>query len=95
VVPRERICENSDLFDCRKELIVALGTERKTENEQDPALRRYFRNLRDTPRAFVESLVRHGRPTSDRAASQAVFTNLFLTSCRRGCTGIRSGFARR
>lgn len=46
--------------------------------EQDSALRRYFRNLLDTPREFRESLVRHGRPTSDRAASQAVFTNLFL-----------------
>lgn len=47
-------------------------------HEDDSALRRYFRNLLDTPREFRESLIRHGRPTSDRAASQAVFTNLFL-----------------
>ena len=48
------------------------------KHDNDSALRRYFRNLLDTPREFRESLIRHGRPTSDRAASQAVFTNLFL-----------------
>lgn len=42
------------------------------------ALRQLGRNLLDTPRQFRDSLVRHGRPTSDRAASQAVFHNLFL-----------------
>ncbi len=42
------------------------------------ALTRYIRNLREAPRDFIHSLVRHGRPTSDRARSQAVFTNLFL-----------------
>jgi quinol-cytochrome oxidoreductase complex cytochrome b subunit len=42
------------------------------------ALRRYFGNLRHAPRDFLDSVVRHGRPTSDRAQSQAVFSNLFL-----------------
>lgn len=42
------------------------------------AMRRYFGNIRDLPRDFLGSLVRHGRPTSDRARSQAVFSNLFL-----------------
>jgi len=42
------------------------------------ALRRYFGNVRDTPRDFLSSLVRHGQPTSERAQSQAVFSNLFL-----------------
>ncbi len=37
-----------------------------------------WRNLKDTPRAFRNSLVRRGRATSDRAASQAVFNNVFL-----------------
>ena len=41
-------------------------------------MRRFGRNLIDTPRLFRESLIRHGRPTSDRAASQAVFGNFFL-----------------
>lgn len=42
------------------------------------ALRLLWRNLRDAPRAFRDSVIRHGRPTSDRAASQAVFNNVFL-----------------
>jgi len=42
------------------------------------ALGQIGRNLLSTPRAFGESLIRHGRPTSDRAASQAVFSNFFL-----------------
>lgn len=42
------------------------------------AMRRYFSNIRELPRDFLASLVRHGRPTSDRARSQAVFSNLFL-----------------
>lgn len=56
-------------------------TEPSSDHErggQDGALRRYFRNLLDTPRDFYGSVFRHGRPTSDRARSQAVFTNLFL-----------------
>lgn len=55
-----------------------MTVETKPPPTEDSALRRYFRNLLDTPREFRESLIRHGRPTSDRAASQAVFTNLFL-----------------
>jgi cytochrome b-561 len=43
-----------------------------------PALREFIHNLATTPRAFRDSLVRHGRPTSDRARSQTVFTNFFL-----------------
>lgn len=35
-------------------------------------------NLRSTPSALFESMIRHGRPTSDRARSQAVFTNFVL-----------------
>ena len=57
---------------------MSAETGRQTDNEPDSALRRYFRNLLDTPREFLGSLIRHGRPTSDRAASQAIFTNLFL-----------------
>jgi quinol-cytochrome oxidoreductase complex cytochrome b subunit len=41
-------------------------------------LREFGSNLVSTPRAFRESLVRHGRPTSDRAKSQAVMSNFFL-----------------
>ena len=51
----------------------AAGTE-----ESRGALGRFFRNLLGVPRDFRDSLVRHGRPTSDRARSQAVFSNLFL-----------------
>jgi len=39
---------------------------------------RFGMNLWKTPRTFRESLIRHGRPTSDRSASQAVFANFFL-----------------
>lgn len=42
------------------------------------ALGQFLSNLRQSPRLFRESLIRHGRPTSDRAASQAVFGNFFL-----------------
>ncbi len=49
------------------------------EREQSPsALGELWGNLWSTPRHFRESTVRHGRPTSDRAASQAVFSNVFL-----------------
>ena len=44
----------------------------------DPgALRQLGANLIRTPRAFGDSLVRHGKPTSDRAKSQTVFGNFF------------------
>ncbi len=52
--------------------------QRPGAEQHDGAMRRYFRNLLDAPRDFRNSLIRHGRPTSDRAKSQAVFTNLFL-----------------
>jgi quinol-cytochrome oxidoreductase complex cytochrome b subunit len=42
------------------------------------AIERYLSNLREVPQSFRDSVIRHGRPTSPRAASQAVFTNLFL-----------------
>lgn len=42
------------------------------------ALREFGRNLAGTPRTFRDSLVRHGKPTSDRARSQTVFGNFFL-----------------
>ena len=35
-------------------------------------------NLRDVPRTFRESLVRHGKGDSDRAKSQTLFLNFFL-----------------
>ena len=46
--------------------------------KESGVLVRLGRNLIGTPRLFRQSLIRHGRPTSDRAASQAVFTNFFL-----------------
>jgi quinol-cytochrome oxidoreductase complex cytochrome b subunit len=52
--------------------------QRPDAEKHDGAMRRYFRNLLNSPRNFRDSLIRHGRPTSDRAKSQAVFTNLFL-----------------
>lgn len=42
------------------------------------ALREFGRNLLSTPKTFRDSLVRHGKPTSDRARSQAIFGNFFL-----------------
>ena len=42
------------------------------------ALRAFVANLASTPRAFRDSMIRHGKPTSDRAKSQAIFTNFFL-----------------
>ncbi len=48
------------------------------QQEKPKALKRIRRNLIDTPRFFRDSLIRHGRPTSDRSASQAIFTNFFL-----------------
>ncbi len=42
------------------------------------AMREFVHNLVTTPRAFRDSLIRHGKPTSDRAKSQTIFTNFFL-----------------
>lgn len=42
------------------------------------AVNEYFKNLVNLPRAFVESFIRHGKPTSERARSQTVMSNIFL-----------------
>ncbi|MEK7996015.1 MAG: hypothetical protein AAB403_19620, partial [Planctomycetota bacterium] len=42
------------------------------------ATRQFFRNARNLPRNLRESMVRHGRPTSDRARTQTVVQNFFL-----------------
>ena len=42
------------------------------------ALGEFASNLVSTPKTFRDSVVRHGKPTSDRAKSQAVFSNFFL-----------------
>src|SRR5450432_233621 len=39
---------------------------------------RLFRNLLTSPRQFRDSVVRHGAPTSDRAAAETVFSSVFL-----------------
>jgi len=44
----------------------------------DDASRQFLRNLKDVVRNFRESVVRHGRPTSDRARTQTVVQNFFL-----------------
>ena len=45
----------------------------------DPgAMSEFGSNLRSVPRTFRESLIRHGRATSDRAKSQTIFSNFFL-----------------
>ena len=38
----------------------------------------FFENLRTLPRNLWRSIFRHDAPTSDRARSQAVFSNVFL-----------------
>ena len=49
------------------------------ETDRSPgAWGQFVGNLRNSPRLFRDSVIRHGRPTSDRAASQAVFGNFFL-----------------
>ncbi len=57
-------------------------TDDDTRQQKDEAsvgaMQRFGQNLLRSPRMFRESLIRHGRPTSARAASQAVFTNFFL-----------------
>lgn len=42
------------------------------------ATRQFFLNMRHLLRNFRESMVRHGRPTSDRARTQTVVQNFFL-----------------
>ncbi len=40
--------------------------------------RQFLRNLRDVPGNLRDSVMRHGRPTSDRARTQTVVQNFFL-----------------
>lgn len=42
------------------------------------AIREFGSNLLQTPGRFRDSMIRHGAPTSNRARSQAIFTNFFL-----------------
>ena len=42
------------------------------------ATRQFFRNIRDLLRNFRESMIRHGKPTSERARTQTVVQNFFL-----------------
>ncbi len=57
---------------------MARQVESDRQDASPGALRLLWCNLLVTPRSFRDSLIRHGRPTSERAASQAVFTNFFL-----------------
>ena len=50
----------------------------RAPDQETGAIRTYFRNLRTTPQEFRDSVIRHGKPVSDRTRSQAVFTNFFL-----------------
>ncbi len=56
------------------------GSSRQDTDGAQPsgALLQLWQNLTSTPWQFCKSVVRHGRPTSDRAASQVVFSNVFL-----------------
>lgn len=48
------------------------------DREKRSALGQFGQNLIELPRAFRDSVIRHGRPTSDRTRSQVVFGNFFL-----------------
>lgn len=50
----------------------------RRDGQNGSALREFGANLISTPRAFRDSVIRHGRPTSDRAKSQTVVSNFFL-----------------
>lgn len=41
-------------------------------------IKKFFKNLKELPRTFQQSLIRYDKPTSDRARSQVVFSNIFL-----------------
>ncbi len=41
-------------------------------------MKEFSANLLGTPRMFRDSMIRHGKPTSARARSQAIFSNFFL-----------------
>ncbi|MFQ5490254.1 MAG: cytochrome b N-terminal domain-containing protein [Phycisphaerae bacterium] len=54
-------------------------TQRRVRRIGDPgAMGDFASNLAKVPSNFQRSLVRHGKPTSDRAKSQTVFSNFFL-----------------
>ncbi|NOX58338.1 MAG: DUF4405 domain-containing protein [Planctomycetes bacterium] len=50
----------------------------EARDKGDSPLREFGANLVSTPREFRDSVVRHGKPTSDRAKSQVVMSNFFL-----------------
>jgi cytochrome b-561 len=54
------------------------STSRTDSASDRSALREFAHNMVTIPSAFRDSLIRHGKPTSDRARSQTVFTNFFL-----------------
>lgn len=60
-----------------KKTTTANAAERRDAASASP-LREFGRNLTSTPREFRDSWIRQGKPTSDRARSQTVFTNFFL-----------------
>ncbi|MFQ5655047.1 MAG: cytochrome b N-terminal domain-containing protein, partial [Planctomycetota bacterium] len=45
---------------------------------QQTGLRMFWENVKGLPASIREAVIRHGAPTSDRARSQAVFSNFFL-----------------
>ncbi len=49
-----------------------------TNDKKTSAFGRFLTNLRDFPKTFRQSSIRHGKATSDRARSQRVLSNLFL-----------------
>lgn len=42
------------------------------------AIKEFFRNFTELPKTLRQSVVRHDKPTSDRARSQIIFGNIFL-----------------
>ena len=49
-----------------------------TRDHNGSPLREFGSNFVSTPREFRDSIVRHGKPTSDRAKSQTIMSNFFL-----------------
>ncbi|OGW95673.1 MAG: hypothetical protein A2Z81_03150 [Omnitrophica WOR_2 bacterium GWA2_45_18] len=41
-------------------------------------IKKFFKNLIELPHTFLQSFIRHDKPTSDRARSHVVFSNFFL-----------------
>lgn len=58
----------------------ATTSERAPAQERKPPspLREFGANLVSTPREFRDSIIRHGKPTSDRAKSQTIVSNFFM-----------------